>query len=67
MIDMKETAGGPSSKQTLRSWVDLVAQLCEPSRVQWCDGSEGENAALIADMVARAAPVVALVPGARRR
>ena len=66
MIDMKETAGGPSSKQTLRSWVDLVAQLCEPSRVQWCDGSEGENAALIADMVARGT-LIKLDPGKRPR
>jgi phosphoenolpyruvate carboxykinase (GTP) len=36
----------------LRSWIDQVAQLCEPSSVHWCDGSERESATLIAEMVA---------------
>ena len=39
--------------ESLKSWIDQLVQLCEPSAVHWCDGSEHESDALIADMVAR--------------
>ena len=37
--------------EALAGWVELVAQLCEPKAVRWCDGSERESAALVAEMV----------------
>ena len=33
-------------------WVEEVARTTQPSRVQWCDGSEAENQKLIDEMVA---------------
>jgi phosphoenolpyruvate carboxykinase (GTP) len=36
----------------LRAWVDEVAKLTTPDRIQWCDGSDAENDALIAQMLA---------------
>jgi phosphoenolpyruvate carboxykinase (GTP) len=31
----------------LTAWVEEVAQLCKPDRVQWCDGSHGEYQAML--------------------
>ncbi len=36
----------------LADWVSEVAQLTQPDQVVWCDGSERENEALIAQMLA---------------
>jgi phosphoenolpyruvate carboxykinase (GTP) len=36
----------------LNQWVMDVAKLTQPDRIQWCDGSDSENAALIAQMEA---------------
>ncbi len=34
----------------LRAWVEEIAQICEPDRVHWCDGSREEYAHLIETM-----------------
>jgi phosphoenolpyruvate carboxykinase (GTP) len=36
----------------LKAWVDEMASLCKPDRIHWCTGSETENEALLAQMVA---------------
>ncbi|RPJ77240.1 MAG: phosphoenolpyruvate carboxykinase (GTP), partial [Acidobacteria bacterium] len=35
----------------LAEWVDQVAALCQPDRVQWCDGSPGEYQAMLRLMI----------------
>ena len=35
----------------LERWVEESAQLTKPSKIVWCDGSEGENARLTQDML----------------
>src|ERR1700747_3532781 len=35
----------------LTAWVEEVAQLCKPDRVQWCDGSHAEYQAMLRLMV----------------
>ncbi len=42
-----------SQLAALNAWVASVARLTECSRIQWCDGSEAEHAALAALMVER--------------
>ncbi len=41
-----------SSLDELNQWVLEVAQLTRPDRIHWCDGSDVENDALIAQMLA---------------
>jgi len=43
----------PSRHAGLIAWVEQIAALTRPARVHWCDGSEGEKAAIIADLVER--------------
>jgi phosphoenolpyruvate carboxykinase (GTP) len=31
-----------SKNQRLHSWVEAVADLCQPDRIRWCDGSQAE-------------------------
>lgn len=45
-------AGQGSSLDTLNQWVLEVARLTRPDKVQWCDGSDSENEALIKNMLA---------------
>jgi phosphoenolpyruvate carboxykinase (GTP) len=42
----------PTRNDALKRWVDDVARLTRPDAVHWCDGSDAENAALIAKMQA---------------
>ncbi len=35
----------------LLSWVEKLTELCQPSKVHWCDGSEAENDILCEEMV----------------
>jgi phosphoenolpyruvate carboxykinase (GTP) len=47
--------GGSTTGTSLRSladWVESVAALTRPATIHWCDGSDAENAALIAKMEA---------------
>jgi phosphoenolpyruvate carboxykinase (GTP) len=37
--------------ERLKAWVTEIAVLTEPDCIQWCDGSAGENEALLAQMV----------------
>jgi len=41
-----------SSLEALTRWVGEVARLTEPARIHWCDGSDEENRALVAQMLA---------------
>jgi phosphoenolpyruvate carboxykinase (GTP) len=34
-------------------WVEQIAALAKPDRVHWCDGSEAEKQAIIADLLAK--------------
>ena len=36
----------------MENWVAEAAQLTKPDKVVFCDGSESENAAILAEMVA---------------
>jgi phosphoenolpyruvate carboxykinase (GTP) len=36
----------------LREWVEEMVELCQPDRVHWCDGSQGEYDRLCEQMVA---------------
>src|ERR1700752_3822931 len=43
---------GRSKLAALNDWVAQVAALTKPDAIHWCDGSDGENAELIARMEA---------------
>ncbi|GAB3349379.1 phosphoenolpyruvate carboxykinase (GTP) [Lysobacter tyrosinilyticus] len=43
---------GRSQLAALNEWVAQVAALTQPDAIQWCDGSDAENAALITQMEA---------------
>jgi phosphoenolpyruvate carboxykinase (GTP) len=45
------TSSDPTSNSHLLAWVDEMARLCKPERVQWCDGSEGERKRLVGEAV----------------
>jgi phosphoenolpyruvate carboxykinase (GTP) len=47
---MKGTPVG-SMNPKLKEWVEEVAELCQPDRIHWCDGSDAEYDALCAEMV----------------
>lgn len=41
-----------TNNQKLINWVNEWAELCQPEKVYWCDGSEEENQRLLSEMVA---------------
>jgi len=47
--------------ERLKKWVAVLAELCKPDSVHWCDGSEEENAA-ICDRLVRAGTFIRLDP-----
>ncbi|TZF91760.1 phosphoenolpyruvate carboxykinase (GTP) [Cognatilysobacter lacus] len=52
-VDPPAVTGGSAigtSLRTLAEWVDSVAALTRPSAIHWCDGSDAESAALVAQM-----------------
>jgi phosphoenolpyruvate carboxykinase (GTP) len=46
-------ADAPTSNRDLAAWVDEVAALTKPDRIEWCDGSEQEWERLTALLVER--------------
>ncbi len=54
MTSIDSTPGlspAPTRHAGLIEWVGRIAALTKPARVHWCDGSETEKAAIIADLV----------------
>ena len=51
---LHNAAGCPdyAGNRQLREWVDKIAQLTQPDRIHWCDGSQAEYAALCHQLVA---------------
>ena len=43
----------PTAHAGLIAWVERIAALTRPARVHWCDGSEAEKQAIIADLLSR--------------
>lgn len=41
-----------TNNQKLINWVNEWAEICQPEKVYWCNGSEEENDTLLAEMVA---------------
>ena len=41
----------PTRHARLVAWVEQIAALTRPDRVHWCDGSEAEKAAIVADLI----------------
>jgi phosphoenolpyruvate carboxykinase (GTP) len=44
-----------TQNQKLISWINGWAQLCQPEKIYWCNGSEAENKWLLDDMTASGA------------
>jgi phosphoenolpyruvate carboxykinase (GTP) len=44
-------SGKPIRHARLAQWVDEVARLCQPDRVQWCDGSQQEYQLMLRLMI----------------
>jgi phosphoenolpyruvate carboxykinase (GTP) len=54
----------PTSNRRLLRWVEEAAELCQPERIHWCDGSD-EEFALLAKELVQADTLVELDPARR--
>src|SRR5690242_7173765 len=54
----------PTTNQKLLTWVKQTAELCQPERIHWCDGSEAENQALC-DLMVNSGTLIKLDPKKR--
>ena len=45
------TNNAPTSNRRVLTWVKQMAELCQPERIHWCDGSDAENQTLCDLMV----------------
>jgi len=43
----------PTEHKGLVAWVEQIAALTKPDRVHWCDGSDAEKSAIVADLIAK--------------
>ncbi|MGA0545546.1 phosphoenolpyruvate carboxykinase (GTP) [Brevundimonas sp. VNH65] len=43
----------PTRHARLIAWVEQIALLTRPARVHWCDGTEAEKSAIVADLIGR--------------
>ncbi len=50
-IETRDLSAPLSRNKHLRKWVEKMAQLTQPERIHWVDGSQQENDALCAQMV----------------
>ncbi len=48
---MSTESAYPTRNKFVTRWVDSIARLCTPDRVEWCDGSKEEYDRLMAQMV----------------
>lgn len=43
----------PTEHKGLVAWVEQIAALTKPDRVHWCDGSDAEKSAIVADLIGK--------------
>ena len=53
------TNHAPTSNQKALAWVKEMAELCQPERIHWCDGSDAENQSLC-DLMVKSGTLVKL-------
>lgn len=58
------TDTSPSSHEKLKQWVSSIAELCQPDAVEWCDGSDEEQARL-SELLVESGTFKRLNPGKR--
>ncbi|MGI6706173.1 MAG: phosphoenolpyruvate carboxykinase (GTP) [Clostridia bacterium] len=46
-----------TSNKKLQAWVQEIAEMCQPDKIYWCDGSEEENQRLLQEMVESGAAI----------
>jgi Phosphoenolpyruvate carboxykinase (GTP) len=50
-MDIPGLSDAPTNNKQLLEWVEEVAELTQPDRVEWCDGSQSEWDRLTAELV----------------
>src|SRR6476659_6655887 len=51
VLELPATVPGYVKNAKLRAWVEEMVALCQPDRVDWCDGSQEEYQTLCEQMV----------------